>query len=366
MKIVHYIPFISKSKGGVPAYMALLARDLGKLCELHVLTHRAEDDYELECCTIHYIDNRWLPWNSCKNDFLQLLADIQPDVFHTNACWDPLTALTAIWAKQAGFRVVFTPHGELTPYSIRRHFFSRKLPAILLYQHRAVRIADLIHTTSTNEKEILLRLGWNKHLYLVPNCIQVDQASIKTSWQKQNRILFISRIHHKKGIHFLLEAVAALRNELTDYQVCIVGQKEDTYYDHLVDMTKELHIDDIVAFHPPVYEQDKWQLFRSSDMMILPTYSENFSIVVAESLLCGTPVITTIGAPWEELETYHCGWWIEIGTAPLVKALRAFLACEPAELQTMGENGRQLVEQHYSSQVIAQQFITMYNSLLHE
>ena len=82
MRILHYIPSIDETSGGVGAYMQLLTRDLSALCELHVVTHRSENERKLEGCIVHYIANKWLPWNSCKAEFVQLLKMVKPDVVH--------------------------------------------------------------------------------------------------------------------------------------------------------------------------------------------------------------------------------------------------------------------------------------------
>lgn len=92
MKILHYIPSFDEHSGGVGAYMQLVARDLGKLCELHVLTHKSENERVLENCNVHYMPNKRLPWDNCKKGFLLILNEIKPDVFHTNSCWTPLSA----------------------------------------------------------------------------------------------------------------------------------------------------------------------------------------------------------------------------------------------------------------------------------
>ena len=82
--------------------------------------------------------------------------------------------------------------------------------------------------------------------------------------------------------------------------------------------------------------------------------------MVAESLASGTPVITTTGTPWAELNTNGCGWCVSIGTQPLVDALRKFLACGEEELSTMGQRGRKLVMDSYSSKSVAKQILHMY------
>ena len=98
-------------------------------------------------------------------------------------------------------------------------------------------------------------------------------------------------------------------------------------------------------------------------MFVLPTYSENFGIVVPEALASGTPVITTVGTPWMELNFKGCGWCTEIGTEATKKALLAFLKTNEEELEKMGRNGRELVEQKYTSIAVAKEFIDMYTML---
>ena len=108
---------------------------------------------------------------------------------------------------------------------------------------------------------------------------------------------------------------------------------------------------------------EKWRLFQTSDFFVLPTYSENFGLAIAESLASGTPVITTVGTPWNDLNSSNAGAWIEIGTQPLVETLRRFLSFSDEELETMGKNGRKLIENKYSAKVMAEEMMGVYISL---
>lgn len=387
MKILHYIPSIDRTSGGVGAYMQLLTVELGKLVELHVVTHREANPLNLENCTVHYIPKNNNPFSSRgKDEFVKLLDDIGPDVFHTNCCWLPMSARTAIWAKSLGYKVVYTPHGMLEPWIMKRHYWTKKLPAILLFQRRGMEVVDVIHSTADSEKANLMQLGWNKKIKVIPNCVQVEKIKLKTSWTRTKEILFLSRVHVKKGINFLIEAVARLKEEYAAEQKefmisrCIVaGEGDETYINELRDMAVRRGVGDIVDFVGGVYGKTKWEMFRKADVFVLPTHSENFGIVVAEALASGTPVITTKGTPWQEIEGFtnevrsikspdvlsqgKCGWWTEIGTDATFQALKEFLQCSETELKEMGCNGRRLIEEKYSCKKIAKEMVDLYKTI---
>ncbi len=366
MKILHYLPDIDKSSGGVLRYVQVLMKTLGQSIELHLLTCHTADEMEVTGCNVHYLSVRYIPsWNT-KREFMNILEMVNPDIFHTNSCWIPTSAYTAIWAKEFGCKVVYTPHGMLEPWILNRHYWLKKLPALLLYQRRAIRKADLLHATSDGEMHNLLSLGYNDNVCIIPNPIDTKVITLKRNWHRTNHILYLGRVHEKKGIRNLLDVVSEQRQLLKGYVVDIVGDSdiEQSYLKaELMQHVKQLNIDDIVKFHDGVYGADEWDFFHNADVFVLPTYSENFGIVVAEALACGVPVITTQGTPWKELETHNCGWWIEIGTEPLKVALLDFMKKSEAELEQMGRNGRKLVEEKYSSERIAEQFLDMYKKL---
>jgi len=364
MKIIHYIPSIDCTSGGVGAYMQLLAKELGKLVELHVVTHESPNMLEIPSAQLHLIAGGIKQLLQTKREWCALLNELKPDVVHENCCWIPSSAFTQKWAQDLGYKVVLTPHGMLEPWILKRHYWTKKFPALLLYQKAAVKNANGLHATAESEKENLLKLGYNDKISVIANGIDVEDIEMKSSWKRNKEILFLSRVHVKKGINFLLEAVAQLKEQLQGYVVRIAGEGDATYIEELKRVTVCLGVSDLIRFEGGVYGNRKWELFRQADLFILPTHSENFGIVVAEALASGTPVVTTIGTPWNELKSQQCGWWTEVGTEATVKALRNFLSLTEDELETMGRNGRKLVEEKYSARKVAKEFVDMYKSIL--
>lgn len=362
MRIIHYIPSIDRTAGGTSTYMQLLAKELGKIAEVHILTHESEMPLPMENCRVHIIPS-WSIATSWKHNILTLLREIKPDVVHVNCCWMPACAAVQRVAQRQGYKVVLTPHGMLEPWIVKRHYLTRKLPALWLYQREAVRKADCLQATAESEKENLLKLGYNRNIKVVRLGIDAEGIEMKRSWQKTRKILFLSRVHVKKGINYLVEAAAQLREELQGYKIIVAGEGDGEYVSSLKKQIVDLGLQDKIELIGGVYGEQKWKLFRQADFFVLPTHSENFGLAIAEALASGTPVITTEGTPWSDLNTSHSGAWIEIGAQPLVDTLRRFLSLSDEDLEEMGKNGRKLIETRYSAKVMAQEMMRVYQTL---
>lgn len=360
MKIIHYIPSIDRMAGGISTYMQVLAKPLGTMAEVHIMTHASENPLPMENCKVHDIP-RYRPFSGVwKKAVVDLLDSVRPDIVHVNCCWTPDCAMIQRLAQKRGYKVVLTPHGMLEPWIIKRHYWTRKVPALWLYQKAAVQRADCVQATAESERDNLLKLGYNSNIKVVRLGIDAESIEMKKSWKKTRQILFLSRVHVKKGINFLVEAADVLRNELQGYKILVAGEGDADYVEALKRMICDRGLQDIVQLIGGVYGDEKWRLFQTSDFFVLPTHSENFGLAIAESLASGTPVITTVGTPWSDLNSSEAGAWIEIGTETLVETLRRFLSLSEDELETMGRNGRKLIETKYSAHVMAEQMMEVY------
>ncbi|WP_419515236.1 glycosyltransferase [Leyella stercorea] len=372
MKIIHYIPSIDRTAGGTSTYMQVLTKGLGEIAEVHIITHASENPLAMENCTVHYVPEYNPFKGSWRKRVTEMMEEVRPDIVHVNCCWMPACAAVQRIAQKHGYKVVLTPHGMLEPWIIKRHYWTRKVPALLLYQKAAVRKADCIQSTAESERDNLLKLGYNSNIKVVKLGIDADGIEMKRSWKKTRQILFLSRVHVKKGINFLIEAAAALRSELQGYKILVAGEGDADYVAEMKRMIEDNGLQDIVQLIGGVYGEEKWRLFQSSDFFVLPTHSENFGLAIAESLASGTPVITTVGTPvittvgtpWHDLNDTNSGAWIEIGTQPLVEMLRRFLALSDGELEAMGRNGRRLIEEKYSALVMAKEMMEVYETLI--
>ncbi|GHV57252.1 glycosyl transferase family 1 [Bacteroidia bacterium] len=366
MKILHYIPSLDFSSGGPATSIQTLSKELGKSVELHIVTHFSEQMALVENAQIHYLSNSLVQLRQIKKQWLQLLKAIQPDVVQVNCCWIPLCAFTQKWAQRAGYKVVLTPRGMLEPWILQRHYWTRKLPALWLYQKNAIKNADCIHATAESEKENILRLKYNNNIVVVPNGIEVKNIAIKSDWTKTKTILYLSRIHPKKGIELLIDTVERIKDVLSGYKFIIAGEGEADYIRSLQNRIQEKELQSFFDFVGGVYGDAKWDLYHQADVFILPTYSENFGNVVVEALACGTPVITTTGTPWQELETHRCGWWIDNGVSTIAKTLTEAVGLSEEDYRPMGIRGRELIMNNYSVEIVAQKMKQLYEDSMIE
>jgi glycosyltransferase involved in cell wall biosynthesis len=206
--------------------------------------------------------------------------------------------------------------------------------------------------------------GLRQPVVLLPNGIDVPPLQRSAgAVDGRRRLLFLGRVHPIKGIELLLEAWAVLQARHPDWELLIAGKGDSEYVDGLQAMAQRLGLARL-AFHGAVYGEPKHALFRSAELFVLPTHTENFGMAVAEALARGLPVITTRGAPWSGLACTGSGWWIERTLDALVAALDAAMSTEQQALAAMGGRGRDWMLRDFAWPAIAESMAASYRWLL--
>jgi glycosyltransferase involved in cell wall biosynthesis len=336
------------------------------MAEVHICTHESRNPVEVPNAQVHYFSSSLKRLADVKKQWLDLMDSIKPDVVHVNCCWLPLCSLVQKWSQNRGVKVVLSPHGMLEPWIVKRNYWTKKLPALLLYQKEAIKSADLIHATAESEKENILKLKYNDKVAVVPNSVDLSEIKLKDEWSIKRQALFLSRVHVKKGVELLIDAVTELRGggECLDVSFIVAGEGDKEYREGIQRRIVERELQDVVKLVGGIYGEQKWMAYRNADVFVLPTFSENFGIAIAEALASGTPVITTQGTPWKDLETDSCGCWIKTDVKSLADALRKMLSLNEIELKTLGFNARRLIERKYSAEQTAKRMFELYKSLM--
>ena len=221
-----------------------------------------------------------------------------------------------------------------------------------------------LHATADAEAEHLRTLGLRAPIAVVPNGVTIPETGKQSagSPDRTRQALFLSRIHPKKGLLNLVDAWAEIDPE--NWTLVIAGPSENNHRAEVEARVREKELEDVVSFPGAIPDDEKWDWYRDSDLFVLPTFSENFGVVVAEALASGIPAITTTGAPWRPLETENCGWWIDTGVAPLANALRDAVNRTDDERLAMGGRGRRLVEDRFSWDRVAADLAAAYRWVL--
>lgn len=284
------------------------------------------------------------------------------DIVHIHGIWMRQNILAGLISKKKQTPYIVSPHGMLKPWALTQGKIKKKL-AMLVYQHKHLENAAVLHATSVQEAEQLRKLGFKNHIAIIPNGVSFpSEGKICRNSKSKRTILFLSRVDKIKGLMNLVKAWELLKP--IGWQVVIVGPDSNGHTNELKLAINEAGLTADFLFLGSLEGDAKWKQYYDADLFILPTHSENFGLVVPEALYCGLPVITTKGAPWSDLEVYGCGWWIDIGVDPLVTALNEAMSFTDIDRISMGEKGRNFVKAQYSWDKIANEMLSVYRWLL--
>jgi len=283
------------------------------------------------------------------------------DVLHSHGLWAMPNVYPGWVARQSATPLVISPRGTLSAWALN-HSRWRKKAFWALLQGRVVAAAACLHATAESEYADLRALGLRQPVCVIPNGVDIGEPPAPAADDAPPTILYVGRLHVKKGIDLLLRAWAIVAPSLPAWRLRIVGPDDGGYEAPLRRLAASLGAPR-VTFEGAVYGAAKQALYRQASVHVLASHSENFGMTVAEALANGTPVITTRGTPWSGLEREACGWWIDIGVEPLVEALRAAAGAGPAALRERGARGRRWMQRDFAWDKVARDMAAVYRWL---
>ncbi len=283
------------------------------------------------------------------------------DIVHLTSTYSFPTLPTLSVCRLLNKPVIWSPRGALQ--AAAEWSGSSKQTAKKVFERSCQLIMPkdtVLHVTAEMERELSLKRIPGMATALIPNGVDVPPNPIDRAWRPGGRLrlIYFSRLDPKKGLENLLDAMPRLPEPVS---LDIYGGGDPAYTNSLERRVADHALGARVTFHGHVTGEAKSRAFQSGDLFVLPSYTENFGIVVAEAMAHGLPVITSTNTPWHGVTDRDCGAWVKNDPETLEQTIRSFLE---RDLPAMGQRGRAWMQEDFSWPGLADDFISVYATML--
>ena len=299
----------------------------------------------------HVSPNLWRHlYKTCKNY----------DIVHIHSWWNPLVIVAAMICHKQNVKVVVSPRGMLSNYIM--HSTNKQLKKFIHFIiGKKVLAKSYFHATSLREWEECKQIIPNWNGFTIPNIVTLPILPIKKEKNNRFTLLFLSRIHPKKGIEFLIEAMSRMEEDII---LKIAGAGEEHYINKIKEKIKLLGVGSKVEWIGWQKRAEKFGELMKADLFVLLSYNENFANSVIESLYMGTPVLISdkVGlAPF--VKEKNLGWITTLNVNDITEKLK-FICKQNAALLQIQKESRSNVESTFSEKNLITQYVEQYKHIL--
>jgi glycosyltransferase involved in cell wall biosynthesis len=290
-------------------------------------------------------------------------ASAESSVIHNHGLWQMANIYPGRVVRGSSCLLMLSPRGMMDPWAWRYHHYRKRL-LLLAGQAAALRATTCFHATAPMEAEFIRRLGFRNPIAVIHNGVTLPDLDGPPQNEQKRTLLFLSRIHPKKGVDVLLRAWRNVQDRFHDWNLCVCGPDCNGHLSRMRRLAESINTER-VTFTGMIPEERKSGYYRSAQLYVLPTHNDNWAVTVADALAHAVPAIVSRGAPWSGLEQYGCGWWIENTVDMLTDCLRSALALPPSELAEKGRRGRCWMAREFSWPLAGQMMHNTYRWLVH-
>lgn len=354
MKILQTIAGFGAHSGGTSTCTYDLITSMHKEgCSVDLLTLSAPDLIGKGEAWIKALPGDAITPYGYSRNMNRFLKQSDYDLYHTNGMWMYCNHSTCVTARQKDKPYIITPHGMLHPQAMKRSAWKKNIILLLGGANKDLKLANCIHVTCREEMNNYRDLGYKNPVAIIPNPFNAPSylGEIKNNRDLQ-RIGFLGRLYPYKKVDALIDAWISLGAAVKDAQLVIMG-KGEAQYEHMLKSRVQQHGLKNVEFAGFVTGREKFERLASLTALCVPSDFENFGMIVTEALSVGTPVIASLGTPWEELNTEHCGYWVKNDVSTLAETIADVLSLSAEKINCMGENGKWLVQAKYKDTQVA-------------
>ncbi len=294
----------------------------------------------------------------------------RPAIVHFHGLWQPQFLKVSKACQRSNIPYVVSPHGMLEPWAWQ-HKSWKKRPYYYLFERRHLRNASSVLATSGQEAENLSRFVSPSKIATIPLGLAGEHrpefaaARQKLGWDPDELILlYLSRLHAKKGLHLLIQALGGIANSLPEqWRLIIVGEGEAKYVSECRKSATALeHVSRHTEWRGAVWGELKWTFLQGADLFCLPSFSENFGLAILEAIQVGTRVLTTPYTPWGFLPDWQAAVLVEPEIKSIQAGLLAFLKSRQWS-QPDRENLAGRIRARFGWETVGPQYVELYQRL---
>ena len=276
----------------------------------------------------------------------RLLAE-PADLLYRAGLWKWTSHNSREWCRQHKKAEIIAPHGMLDPWAVKNSGLKKRL-ALMLYERQHLKNATCIRALCESEADSIRAFGLKNPICIIPNGIDVPEIrkpeiDIRNQKSRKRTLLYLGRIHPKKGLVNLLRAwKQSLDSQpaISDWLLAIAGWDQGGHEAELKTLCSELKVESSVQFLGPNFGEDKASLYRNCDAFILPSVSEGLPMVILEAWAYGKPVLMTPECNLPEGFVANAAIRIETNIESIARGLDDLFRSPASVLRTLGDNGR--------------------------
>lgn len=277
-------------------------------------------------------------------------------------------------AYRARVPYIVAPQGSLDPWALQQNTWGKKLYGVLT-EVPLLNRASRLQALTDKEAAQFHQFGIHAQAAIIPNGIgsallhrrRIREPGHFGLPKDCRTLLFLSRVHPKKGLDYLVNAVATIRVELPDLRVIVAGGDGGSgYLKEIRQRCGRLGVDDLFIFLGEVQGQKKQDVLTAADAFILPSRSEGLPVAVLEALGSGLPVIVTDQCNIPEVQQFNAGFVVRPETKEIASAIVRLLSLADEEREAIGGNARELASKQFTWKRIAQRTINCYQTMIEE
>ena len=383
LKILHIIFSMAPEHGGPAVSVPGLTQALTKAgihCEIFT-TRRKEVDAGVmppSAVPIHQFDIGFPArfWPAYSKELVETLwkkiGNGAFNLVHVHEPWHYPGFIAFRAARKYGIPYVLSPRGALDEWCLRQKALKKWLYMKMIQGH-ILKSADAIHALTNEEMKSIAELGYKTPVFVAPNGIDPspfecppDTSAFSTAYPElsgKRVILFIGRLHSKKGLDVLARSYASLSHKFEDTALLVAGPNEDGTQERMESILKTSPASGSTVFTGLLTGTAKLAALASADLFVLPSHSEGFSMAILEALAAGLPVVISKQCNFPEVSEHDAGFVVEPNDAAVTEAISTLLSDD--QLRTrMGHNGRNLVREKYTWPAIAASMAGLYRKLV--